>query len=115
MTGNASRVIITTEAPMMPVVAAMMVPMMVTDSAKPPGVRRSRTCRQCSRSLATPDRSSIVPMKMNIGTATRIKLSAAVPQRRETMLKYSMKENTPKYMPMAPKAMPSPPSTQATG
>ena len=81
---------------MIPVVAAMIVPMMVTDRAKPPGVLRKRTCRQYSKSLATPDRSSMVPMNMNIGTATRIRLSAALPQILETMLKYSMKLKTPK-------------------
>ena len=46
MTGSAIRLIITTEAPMMPVVAARMVPITVTASASPPGVRRSRICRQ---------------------------------------------------------------------
>ena len=46
MTGSAIRLIITTEAPMMPVVAARMVPITVTASASPPGVRRSRTWRQ---------------------------------------------------------------------
>ena len=46
MTGSAIRLIITTEAPMMPVVAARIVPITVTASASPPGVRRSRTCRQ---------------------------------------------------------------------
>ena len=72
MVGSASSVIITTEAPMMPVVAAMIVPITVTDSASPPGTRRSRICRMCSRSSATRLRSSMVPMKTKHGMATRI-------------------------------------------
>ena len=87
MEGNAIIVSITTEAPTMPVVAAMIVPISVTDIASPPGTRRVSTCRQCSRSLATPERSSMVPMKMNMGTATRIGLEAAVPHTRGSRLK----------------------------
>ena len=114
MTGSAIRLIITTEAPMMPVVAARIVPMTVTASASPPGVRRSTTWRQYSRLEATPERSSIVPMKMNIGIATSTRLSAK-PQMRSTRLKNSTWEKTSKYMPMKPKARPTPPSTNPTG
>ena len=64
-------VIMTTEAPMIPVIAAMMTPIAVTDSARPPGTLYNRTCRQCRRSLATPLFSNIVPMKMNMGMAMR--------------------------------------------
>ena len=67
MTGKASSVIMITDAPTMPVVAARIVPSRVTEMARPPGRRRSRTCRQNSKSVAMPLRSSIVPMKMNIG------------------------------------------------
>ena len=114
MTGSAIRLIITTEAPMMPVVAARIVPMTVTASASPPGVRRSTTWRQYRRLAATPERSSIVPMKMNMGIATRTRLSAK-PQMRSTRLKNSIWEKTSKYMPMKPKASPTPPSTKPTG
>ena len=72
---------------MIPVVAAIIVPIIVTERASPPGVRRSKTWRQCRRSFATPERSNIVPIKINIGTATKIKFSAAVPQIREITLK----------------------------
>ena len=58
MEASASRVIITTEAPMLPVVAARIVPITVTDSARPPGTLRSRICRICSSSSATRDFSS---------------------------------------------------------
>ena len=95
ITGSAIRLIITTDAPMIPVVAARMVPMTVTARASPPGVRRSSTCRQCSRFAATPDRSSMVPMKMNIGIAVRTRLSA-IPQTRSTRLKNSICEKTSK-------------------
>ena len=44
MTGSAISVSITTEAPTMPVVAAMMVPSKVTAIASPPGTRRNKTC-----------------------------------------------------------------------
>ena len=53
MVGSAMSVSITTEAPTMPVVAAMIVPISVTDMASPPGMPRVRICRHCSRSLAT--------------------------------------------------------------
>ena len=75
-----------TEAPTMPVVAAMTVPMTVTEIASPPGTRRSKTCKHSSNSVATPLFSSIVPMKMNMGMATRIGFSATLPQMRAVML-----------------------------
>ena len=59
-----------TDAPTMPVVAAIIVPIAHTASAKPPGTRRSRICRVFSRSSAARERSRIVPMKMNMGMAT---------------------------------------------
>ena len=46
MVGSASAVIIVTDAPMMPVIAARMVPMMVTPRASAPGTRLRRTCTQ---------------------------------------------------------------------
>ncbi len=113
--GKAMSVSITTEAPTMPVVAAMMVPISVTDIASPTGTRRMSTCRQCSKSLATPLRSSTVPMKMNIGTATRIGLDAAEPKMRGSRLKNCTGMKTSSSMPMKPNTMAMPPSTKATG
>jgi len=55
---------------MMPVVAAMIVPITVTASARPPGTRFRTTWRICKRSAATLERSSMVPMKMKQGIAT---------------------------------------------
>jgi hypothetical protein len=99
----------------MPVVAAMIVPISVTDMARPPGMRRVSTCSACRRSFATPLLSSTVPMKMNIGTATRIGFAAMPPQMRGSRLKNIIGSNTPNAMPMAPKKMAMPPSTNATG
>jgi hypothetical protein len=101
MVGSASRVIITTEAPMMPVVAAMIVPISVTDRARPPGIRRSMTCRMCRRSSATRDFSSIVPMNTKHGIATRIGLCTAPdppspPQIRWTIAKKTGESRKPR-------------------
>ena len=54
-------------------------------------------------------------MKMNIGTATRIGLAAMPPQMRGSRLKNIIGSNTPNAMPMAPKKIAMPPSTNATG
>ena len=99
----------------MPVLAAMMVPMTVTPSASPPGTRRNSTWRQCSRSWATPDRSSMVPMKTNSGTATSTRFSAAPPQTRGRMLKNSIGAKTSRAVPIRPNASDAPPSANATG
>ena len=99
----------------MPVVAAMIVPINVTDIASPPGMRRVSTCSAWSRSFATPLRSSTVPMKMNIGTATRIGLAAMPPQMRGSRLKNCIGWNTSNRMPIAPNTIAMPPSTNATG
>ena len=50
----------------------MIVPITVTESASPPGMRLSMIWRMFSRSAATRERSSIVPMKTKQGIATRI-------------------------------------------
>ena len=75
----------------MPVVAAIIVPIIVTDSANPPGTALKRICKAYNKSLATPDFSSIVPIKINIGMATNIKFSHTPPQILEIMLKNSIK------------------------
>ena len=65
----------TTEAPMMPVDAARMMPMVVTVTARPPRTLPKRFCMECIIFSAMPERSSIRPMKINIGRATRTQLS----------------------------------------
>ena len=96
MVGSASAVIIVTDAPMIPVIAARMVPMMVTARASAPGTRFRITCTQYSRSLATPLRSIMTPMKTNAGIATSTRFSAACPQMRGMKLKNSISLNTPR-------------------
>jgi hypothetical protein len=62
----------TTEAPTMPVEAASRMPISTTASARPPR-NRPKSCTKLTISFSvTPERSSISPMKMNIGRATRI-------------------------------------------
>ena len=75
ITGSANNVIITTEAPIIPVVAAIIVPIIVTERARPPGTFFNKTCKQYNKSFATPLLSSMVPININIGTATKIKFS----------------------------------------
>ena len=84
-----------TEAPMMPVIAARIVPMMVTASARAPGTRLSSTWTVYSRSLAIPLRSIMMPMNTNAGMETRTRFSAAWPQIRGRKLKNSISEKTP--------------------
>ena len=79
ITGNASNVIITTLAPIMPVVAAIITPKNTTAKAKPPGTRRNNNCRVFNRSRAMPLFSIIVPMKINIGMATKVRLLTMPP------------------------------------
>ena len=80
ITGKAMSVSIMTDAPTMPVVAAMIVPSKVTAIARPPGIFASINCKMWSKSSATPLFSSMVPINTNMGTATRTGFWAACPQ-----------------------------------
>ena len=71
MTGSEIRPIATTEAPTTPVAAASMAPTTTTASARPPRRRPNSMPIVRSRSSASCDFSSIVPMKMKNGTASR--------------------------------------------
>ena len=74
MAGSAIIPIITTDAPIIPVEAAMITPMIATAKAYPPGKpRKSAASERMSRS-AMPERSSISPMKTNKGIATSSQL-----------------------------------------
>lgn len=75
MTGRDKSPRSTTEAPMMPVEAARITPMMVTVIASPPCTLPNRFCMVFIMPSAMPDRSSIRPIKMNMGIATRTQLS----------------------------------------
>ncbi len=74
MIGRLSRVSSTTEAPMMPVEAASSTPISVTVTARPPRTRPNNWVKFSIICSATPERSSIRPMKMNMGSATRTQL-----------------------------------------
>ena len=115
MAGSASMESMTTEAPIMPVVAAMIVPMIATPSAKPPGTRLNSICRQRKRSAAILLFSSTMPIKMKSGAAMRTMLSAAPPQIRNRKLKNSRGRNKPRDHPIKPKMIETPPKTNPTG
>ena len=102
ITGKAKRVIITTDAPIIPVVAAIIVPIIVTDKASPPGTVLNKICNAYNKSLATPDFSNIVPININIGIATNIKFSQTPPHILDRILKNSIRLNTSKYIPIKP-------------
>ena len=62
--------IATTLAPTTPVAAASSAPTNTTASARPPRIRPNSRPMVVSRSSASRDFSSIVPMKMKKGTAS---------------------------------------------
>ncbi len=100
-----------TEAPTTPIGAARMVPMIMTATARPPGVRRSITWVASSMSLATPLRSSSAPMKMNMGNETSTGSTATPPHMRSRMLFSLTRLNSPSPQPIRAKINPVPPST----
>ena len=57
----------------------------------------------------------MVPININIGTATRIKFSQIPPHILLIILKNSIKLNTSKAIPKKPYPKPTPPKTKATG
>ena len=61
----------TSEAPMIPVQAAMMVHIRIVAIARPPFRRPVQMLMASKSLLAIPERSSMVPMKMKRGTAAR--------------------------------------------
>ena len=79
MVGSDSRPMVTTVAPTMPVEAAISAPTMATEKPSPPRTRPNSLPIVSSSSSATFERSSITPMKMNNGTASRISLVIALP------------------------------------
>ena len=56
--------------------AAKITHMTTVPTASPPGSRRVQRCTASNSFSAMPERSSIAPMKMNIGTAARTKFEA---------------------------------------
>ncbi len=105
----------TTAAPTTPIGAARMVPITMTETARPPGTRLSRISVASSMSLADPERSRIDPMKMNIGIETSTGSTATPPHIRSRMLDRLANGNTPSHQPIEAKIRADPPITKATG
>ena len=76
MAGNAIMPISTTDAPMMPVDAAITTPMIATAKAYPPDMPRNTDASDRSSRSAIPDRSSISPMNTKSGIATSSQLAS---------------------------------------
>ena len=105
---------VTTVAPTIPVEAASSIPTIVTDRPSPPGRRpnsRPRVSSSCSDSL---ERSSITPMKMKSGTATRTSLTMT-PNQREGRPASRCRSKAPSAAPSSAKANAVPASENATG
>ena len=111
ITGKAIRPSITTEAPTIPVLAAMTMPTMVTDKANPPGRCPNMRSSDNNRFLAMLDFSSISPMKTKSGTAS-ISQFVSVPV---NILDDTVLRNTKGMSPIKVNRIPTPASTKATG
>ena len=74
MVGSASRPIVTTVAPTIPVEAARNAPTTTIDTARPPGSGPKTRAIVVSKSLAILDRSSVMPIRTNISTASRVSI-----------------------------------------
>ena len=77
MTGSEISPIATTVAPTIPVVAASRAPTKTTAMPSPPGIGPNNWAMVTSRSSATLDRSSMIPMKMKRGMAIRVSRSTS--------------------------------------
>ncbi len=105
----------------MPVDAASSTPISVTVTARPPRTPPSRRTKFVMSVAAMPERSSIRPMKMNIGSATSTQLCITSQMRSTVIDAYAqstptaMPRSTSATMPMAVNATARPPRTQATG
>ena len=75
--GNEIRPMATTVAPTMPVVAARRAPTKITEMPRPPGTGPNNCAMVTSRSSASFERCSMMPMKMNNGMAIRVSRSAS--------------------------------------
>jgi hypothetical protein len=92
-----------------------MVPITITATASAPGTRFSRTSVAFSMAIAEPDRSRIVPMKMNMGIDASTGSAATPPHMRSTTSEIPISENTPSSQPASANISAMPPITNATG
>ena len=109
MVGRASRPMVTTVAPTMPVEAASSAPTTITEMDNPPRKRPKRRAIVSNSSSANPERSRVTPMNTNNGTATRVKLFITPQMRRGSRLK------NPNPNPSQPNNSASDPMVKATG
>ena len=105
----------TTAAPTTPIGAARMVPITITATASAPGIRFIRISVASSMSRAEPERSRIVPMKMNMGIDTSTGSTATPPHMRSRTFESRKNGNTSSHHPMAANTSAVPPITNATG
>jgi hypothetical protein len=87
----------------------------MTATASAPGQRLSSTSVALSMSLAEPDRSSIAPMKMNIGIDASTGSAATPAHMRSTTSERPIIRNTPSHEPTSAKISANPPMMKATG
>ena len=100
---------VTTVAPATPVVAASSAPTITMAIASPPFSLPHSLPMVSSNSSARPERSSTTPMKINSGTASRVKL-VMIPQ---ILSGSRAKKSRPRKIP--PKIRATAPSVNATG
>ncbi len=113
----------TTDAPTMPVDAASSTPMITTVSANPPRSRPKTRTKLVISTSATPERSSIWPMKMNMGKATSTQFCTCAQTRsamianlgQPSMRKVSMSKTLDRRIPAPANRSDRPPRIQAMG
>ena len=81
---------VTTVAPTIPVEAARKAPTTTTDTARPPGSGPKTRAMVVSRSLAILERSSVMPMRTNISTASSVSIDW--PAKTRSFIRFTMKD-----------------------
>ena len=81
---------VTTVAPTMPVDAARKAPTTTIDTAKPPGSGPNTRAIVVSRSLAILERSSVMPMRTNIKTASSVSMDW--PASTRSLIRFTIKD-----------------------
>ena len=90
MVGSDSSPIVTTVAPTMPVDAAKNAPTTTTDTARPPGSGPKTRAIVVSRSLAILERSSVIPIRTNISTASSVSIDC--PASTRSFIRFTINE-----------------------
>ena len=109
MVGTARSPMVTTVAPTIPVDAPKRAPTNTTEMARPPFIRPNSSPMVSRRSSASPDLSSMTPMKTNRGTARRVTLVITPQMRKGSRLK------NPHPNPMSPNTRAVPMRVKVTG